>query len=222
MRNLLLSIIVFLGISAYAQDWKSNKLVSNPSYGSSAYSVEVADVRNSGLNSVFVSTSSGGVYEWVWNSTSKTWAYNTLITGFTGHITLHAGDGRNDETTRLYIVEWNLSGRILEASYTSGKWVIDTIATHDNNTGVFIGDCRGAGINRLYVCTLAGVYEYTYNGVDWNKSAISTQTSAAGPGYIGDALNNGTNKYVSPGEEVTMFSWNNTKFDNTTFEYTIS
>ncbi len=101
----------------------------------------------------------------------NTWYYSLLI-----------GDGRNDDTNRIYLLSLHSFGdtiyfSIRELSFSRGEWNADTVCTlYEIGIGRFLkqsmclADVRNDGLNRLYVSTGNSILEFTYINGEWKDT----------------------------------------------------
>jgi hypothetical protein len=114
MKNLiiLLSYIFLFALNASAQ-WNVKHIASQP--GGKAMDIELSDGRNDGVQRVYVSSSTGSVYEWSYSGGN--WSYNVVTDGKQPKlINMALGNGRNDGKNYLYFNEHTAGGGYMKWS----------------------------------------------------------------------------------------------------------
>lgn len=219
-RNLLLYIFLLTPVIIFSQEWSVREFGSSPD-GLETYDIIVADGRNINQNNVYVTTRNGGVYEWSFNG--STWSYTTILSGpLVNIISLRDGKIKNDGINRIYIAEWSPSNSVvLEATFSGGNWSTTQIGTEPSQvTGIFIGDGRDDGIDRLYVTGIFGLKEYTWNGNSWDIITVLTGVISEGVGEAGDGRNDGVNRLYTDMDFVAEQTWTGSSFSSSSLSAT--
>ena len=173
----------------------------------------IADGRNDGIQRIYGASFDGGVYEWSYDQETSNWLEteclfitedaNGIGLAFYG---LQAGNGQNDNKTRLYGANGN--GYIYEFYYNNGSKAWDIMKLDDGGNyqpqGVLVGDTRNDGVNHVLSCAtrigeLPRVQEYTW--IDNNNYVLASmvnQYRELFQGAMGDARNDGTNYIYHP------------------------
>lgn len=123
------------------------------------------------------------------------------------------GQGRNDDTNRLYLGHWN--SKIYELSYRSGGWVLDSILPDMASVvSIEIGDGRNDGVNRVYLDACANwLCELTYSVSGWQMYEFGWASGT----YVDIALGNGRNDAVN-----RLYSWVANPGGFLMYEYTVT
>jgi len=100
------------------------------------------------------------------------------------YYTILIGDGRNDDTSRLYLLtlhnpEGDFYYTIRELTFSRGEWHIAQVCSLPHigvggilRGGMFLAQGRNDGINRLYVTSDSSVLEYTFSKGRWEDTLI--------------------------------------------------
>lgn len=87
------------------------------------------------------------------------------------------GDGRNDDTSRLYLLtKHNPEGdsyyTIRELSFSRGEWHIAQVCSLPYIKGIALTKGRNDGVYRLYVTSDSSLIEYTFSEGTWSEVEI--------------------------------------------------
>ena len=214
----LLFATIFTGSVLFAQQWNTIEIAKGVM--TESYDITIGAGRNDSINRLYVSSKAGGVYEWTYNKTTKSWS-DVLISNVDNKLeTIALGQARNDDTTRLYFTEFGGNGRVHEATWRGNSWNIVII---DNNIGAlctFVGKGRNTATNYLYVGGGSkGLHEYFWDGTTWIKKQMHFG-GLEGVGGVGDGRNDGVNRVYSNGNVLREFDWNGSNYTWTDFETT--
>lgn len=194
--------------------------LGNPN--STIYGVFVGPGRNDGINRIYASGDGVPPVEYSWDG--STWIKDTVENANLQQWLPYVGPGRSDGVNRLYLP--NSMGSIQTvAEYTwSGTSFIrqDLPSVSGNPLCVVIGPGRNDGINRVYASSRTKVFEFTYQGTNW-------QTVDILPNYSNEARYNitmgrtkidGKNRiYVTcSGTQFLEVSWNGTTWVDTVID----
>jgi len=138
--------------------------------GADNNTVRVGQVRNDGINRVYVGTiTKGRIFEFSWDSSKSNWSPPIDIGGSSKGGEIHnmtIGSGRNDKIDRLYAC--SLTGELYEIFYTNNTWIQSAIGVADGPClHTVVGQGRNDGVDRLYATRGRNIYEYTWRGNGW-------------------------------------------------------
>lgn len=104
------------------------------------------------------------------------------------------GQGRNDDTSRIYLGHWN--DRIYELTYRDTIWVMDSIPPLPGSVqDIVIGDGRNDGNKRIYVGGTANtLQEITYSSSGWQTINFGWAPGTYEGIAIGKGRNDGINR----------------------------
>jgi len=129
--------------------------------------------------------------------------------GFKGMI---VADARNDGVLRVY--GGSNDFRIYEFSYSDGEWIRAVLGIQGRAHGIHVGQARNDGINRLDAATDTGafmpeIYEYTWNGSDWDQVSINKFTDETYDVPLGFGRNDDTLRIYTgtQGGECFEYTW---------------
>lgn len=208
----LYTLLALLTISSYtfAQEWNVNEFGPGPDLAS--YDLTIGDGRNDSTERVYVTTKAGDLYEWTYDSTSKTWNHTTVAKNLRALVTIDMGQARNDGKNRLYLTEFINTGRVLEAEWTGTSWKINKMDDNLHSLTIVVGDGRNDGKNYVYVgSTNGGTLEYAWDGTNWVKTQIHFQASE-GVGIVGDSKNDQVNRLLMTSDNVKEYTWQGTRY----------
>ena len=216
MKIALILILALVATTSYSQ-WITNNIGTIPA--GNAYDVDIADGRNDGVQRVYVSSRSDGLYEFSYDDNSNLWNRTTVYNGVSqaNIIQLEVGACRNDGVNRIYSVEWNHNGgHIYESTWSGTTWnTVDVAIEVDGITEIMIGNGRNDCVNRLYIGGYAGVgfNEYSWDGAMWQRVHLFDFTME-GSGVVGDLKASGQNAVYSTGEYLTELNWSGSLYDS--------
>lgn len=157
--------------------------------------IRVGSARNDGVVRVYAGTiESGRIFEFSWEDSK--WSNALDIGGSPQGQEIHnmtIGAGRNDGILRIYA--GSVDDNLYELTYDGSKWTQETVgASHGDALHAAIGDGRNDGVNRLYAVRGTEVFEYTWNGQNWDEAAIGKVSRGVAHGMaLGNGRNDGQN-----------------------------
>ena len=155
--------------------------------------IEVGACRNDGINRVYSvewNHDGGRIYESTWNGTM--WNTITIATETDGITEIMIGDGRNDGVNRLYIGGYAEVG-FNEYTWDGVNWQRSHLFSYGMEGCGFIGDVKGDGFNTVY-STGQYLFEFPWNGISYDSTAITTSFMWPDPFGMGDTRNDGISR----------------------------
>jgi len=199
----------FLLFNANAWGGWSQRAVLRPL--DSFQSTLLGDGRNDGRTHIYLSNNSF-LFEYTLDSNyvpNLMWI-EPLIVGSGSSLfasSLLIGDGRNDGINRIYIPDY---ATIAEFTWQTSIGKYDRRDVEDSNFKTYaitLGNGRNDGVNRLYaisgeVLRPSGsgpnyIFEYTFTGGSWNRSAVSTDSGYFDTIVLANGRNDGVNRIYS-------------------------
>ncbi len=166
----LVFVALLLPLSLLMAQWD---MVDMGTGGAWMRGIVVGSAKPDGTQSVFAANQDGNLYEFFW--TDSIWTQTVAATFHYNVRRMCIGNGRNGtfnhlyvacEDTHVYEFVWNS----LDFCWDSNR--IET--PYRWNWDVTVGEGRNDRINRLYVACCDYVYEYTWNGTDWDMEYVGS------------------------------------------------
>lgn len=175
--------------------------------------VELGNGRNDGTLRLYGAANRDGAgYEWTYED--GVWVVRDTYAVIGGHCTPRLGD-LNGQGPQLYAGVWEDVGVAISSYETN--WESVTILPgstgKDRILAVRAADGRNDGIERLYIASDAGLFEYSYDGQVYDE--LRLLDTAVGEFGIGDGRNDGmTRIYVGErgGSRLHELAWSGTAF----------
>jgi len=191
-----------------------------PGFSSGVDGVELGIGRNDGTVRLYGPVSyEGSGYEWSYED--DTWVTREIYSGIGPHCTPRLGD-LDGEGAKLHTGIWDDVGVGIVSYGTS--WGPVTLVAGSSGKGrilaVRVGNGRNDGVERLYVASDGGFFEYSYDGSSYAEELLLE--SAAGDFGLGDGRNDGTTRiYVGErgGSRLHELTWEGAAFaDDVVFD----
>uniref|UniRef100_A0A7V5Y0K0 Exo-alpha-sialidase n=1 Tax=candidate division WOR-3 bacterium TaxID=2052148 RepID=A0A7V5Y0K0_UNCW3 len=192
-------------------NWQREAVATFPSspHSSAGHAVAIGKARNDGINRIY---STDGNNQRLFESTWDGQRWNTTQIFDSAGVNMIIAPARNDGINRIYFVGQGTT--IKELSWDGQRWLYQLVdPTERTYFGIACGYGRNDSILRLYSGLGSypnyGLYEFTWNGSQWEKIRAKGFPGLPRCVNLGDGRNEGlTRIYMgATGRQVAMEYW---------------